>query len=372
MRPLSVGVIGCGRAACELHLPTLRRISEAEVVAVADPDPAARERAGERFGVTRRIGDYRELLGDESIEAICVAAPTDLHAEVTLAALDAGKHVLVEKPLALSLDDCDALVERASATGLRAMVGFNLRWHRHARRARELIRRGRLGAVSLLSSTFASPSLLREVPPWRADPARGGGLLAMQAVHHLDLWRFILGQEIEEVFCSTPPSGGAEARPGDAGVVARGSGGTTIAGSFSAVTGQENEFAVYGSDAWLRASLYRFDSFELVPREAAMGDIGWRARRPGRLIAELVRAAPSIRRGGDFDVSYQAEWRQFAGAIRRGEPVGCGFDEAREATRILLAVLESAETGRGVRVADAPRTMRDSPRAPTGAPAPLA
>jgi predicted dehydrogenase len=370
MRRLSVGVIGCGRAACDLHLPTIGRSSEAEVVAVADPDPAALDRVGERFGVTRRSGDYRELLADESIEAICVAAPTDLHAEVTLSALDAGKHVLVEKPLALSIDDCDALVERASATGLKAMVGFNLRWHRHARRARELIRRGGLGEVGLLSSTFASPSLIREVPPWRADPARGGGLLAMQAVHHLDLWRFLLDQEIEEVFCSTP--GAAEPGPVTAGVVASGSGGTTIAASFCAATGQENEFAVYGSEAWLRASLYRFDSFELMPREAAAGDIGQRARRSARLLAEIARAAPNIRRGGDFEVSYQAEWRQFAGAIRRDEPLECGFEQGREATRVLLAVLQSAELGTAVRVADARRAIADPQPAPAGAQEPLA
>jgi myo-inositol 2-dehydrogenase / D-chiro-inositol 1-dehydrogenase len=356
VRPLRVGIIGCGRAARDLHLPTLGRIAEAEVVAIADPSPEALSQAGESFGIGRRSSDYQELLSDESIEAVCVAVPTDLHTEVTLAALDAGKHVLVEKPLALTLDDCDLLVERAAESGLKTMLGFNLRWHRLARRARELARHGDLGQVSLLSTAFVSPSLLREMPPWRANPARGGGLLAMQSVHHLDLWRFLLAEEIEEVFCM-PSRQVGEAGPGTAVISASTSSGVGIAGLFCAVTGQENEVAIYGSDAWLRASFVRFDSLELMPRDVAAGDVGWRARRPARSLAELARAAPALRRGGDFALAYQTEWRQFVEAIRLDGPIECGFEDGREAARILLAAIESSETGETVRVADAPRAI---------------
>jgi predicted dehydrogenase len=353
MRPVSVGVVGCGRAALDAHLPALARIAEANAVAVADPDTAALA-AAERQAVPRRTDDYRELLAEESIEAICVATPTETHTEIALAALDAGKHVLVEKPLALSLGECDALVERAAATGLKATVGFNQRWHRLARRARTLIRGGRLGEISMLSSTFASPSLLRDVPPWRVDPARGGGLLALQAVHHLDLWRFLLDREIEQVSCSgdvAGPGGGSRALA----IAASAAGGTRISGSFSAVTGQECGFAVYGEEAWLGASLYRFDSFELVPREATAGDGGHRLRRPARLASELVRAAPSIRRGGDFACSYQEEWRHLARAIRGLEPLECGLDQGRETTRALLAAQESLAAGRPAQVGGAHR-----------------
>jgi predicted dehydrogenase len=342
----------------ELHLPALARIEEADTVALADPDRGALDRAGERFAVARRSEDFRELLADDSIEAVGVAAPSYLHTEITLAALDAGKHVLVEKPLALSLDDCDLLVEGAAESGLRTMVGFNLRWHRLARRARELVRRGALGKVSLVSSTFISHTLLNELPSWRADPSRGGGLLAMQSVHHLDLWRFLLGEEVEQVFCGvsseTPATG-----PGSAVINASTGSGIGIVGSFCALTGQENELAVYGSDAWLRASFVRFDSLVLMPREETGGDLRWRARRPARSLVEIARAAPALRRGGDFALAYQAEWRQFAEAIRNGGPIECGFEDGREATRILLAAVESAETGRTVPVADAPRTLNE-------------
>ena len=183
----------------------------------------------------------------------------------------------------------------------------------------------------------------------------------MQAVHHLDLWRFLLAEDLGEVFCGAAAGTGGASGADTAAIVASTSGGVRIAGEFCAVTGQENEFAIYGSEAWLRASLYRFDSFELMPREATGGDFARRASGVGRFAAELARAAPSIRRGGDFDASYVAEWRHFVGAIRRDAPVECGFDEGREATRILLAALESAQAGRPVRLADAPRAVELAP-----------
>src|SRR5262245_29562180 len=191
MSRLRVGVIGAGRAARDLHLAALARMDDAESVALADPDREALDDAADSFGVEHRSTDYRELLADDGIDAICIAAPSDLHAEIGLAALDAGKHLFVEKPLALSIEDCDRLVERAATAGVRTMVGYNLRFHRHVRRARELIQGGALGDPTLLTTTWASGSLIGEIPPWRADPSHGGGVLAMQAVHHLDLWRYL-------------------------------------------------------------------------------------------------------------------------------------------------------------------------------------
>src|SRR5436309_895426 len=111
MKPLRVGVIGCGVAANDLHLPALARIAETETVALADPSREALNATGARFGIDRLSGDYRELLDDRSIDVVCIAAPTELHTEIALATIDAGKHLLVEKPLAVSIDDCDLLID---------------------------------------------------------------------------------------------------------------------------------------------------------------------------------------------------------------------------------------------------------------------
>ena len=352
MKPLRVGVIGCGRAAYLHHLPALARIAEAQAVALADPSPEALNAVGDHFEVNRRSSDYRRLLEDPSIDAVCITAPSYLHTEIALEAMDAGKHLLVEKPLALSVEDCDLLIERASGSSVRTMLGFNLRWHRHVRRARELIEAGELGKLKLITTAFVSHSLDGEIPAWRADPARGGGLLAMQAVHHLDLWRFLLSQEIDRVACLAAMDADPQVGPATAGVVASSDGGVEISSAFCARTGQENQFAVYGSDGWLQASLYRFDGVETTSRDGTPGDIRSHLRRPARFLTQLTRAFPMLRRGGDGAASFDAEWRHFADAIQHDKPIECDFEDGREVCRVLSAVLESARTGTTVRIAE--------------------
>jgi myo-inositol 2-dehydrogenase/D-chiro-inositol 1-dehydrogenase len=356
--PLRVGVIGCGRAGLTRHLPALARISGIEAVAAADPSPAALEAVRRAFGIARRTSDYHELLSDASLDAVCVAVPVPLHAEIASSVLAAGKHLLVEKPLALSLDECDALVEQASEAGRTAMVGFNLRWHRHVRRAREAIRTGRLGDVLLVRSVFTNPSSFRLAEPgWRRDPARGGGMLALQGVHHIDLWRFLVEDEVEEVFALTDPGeGGPEA----AVLAASTSTGIRLGAELCAGTSADNEVAVYGSEGRLRASLYRFDGLEMASRSQAGGELRHRLGGLARFARELVGSASRMRGGGEFVASYEAEWRHFLDAVAHGTPVDCTLEEGREAVRVLLAALESAALGRPVRVEDAPRLSPES------------
>src|SRR6185436_2786222 len=145
--PLRVGLVGCGWVSEVCHLPALRDIREAEVVAVADLDRERAERMAGQYGIARRHTDYRALLDDPRVEAVAVCVPSRSHLEVALAALDAGKHLFIEKPLTADLDDCDRLVERASRSPVKAMVGFNMRWHRLVRQARDLIAGGALDPI---------------------------------------------------------------------------------------------------------------------------------------------------------------------------------------------------------------------------------
>jgi predicted dehydrogenase len=353
MRPLGIGVIGCGRAGVDLHLPVLARSKDTEPVAVADSSREALDHAGDLFGIDRRSTDYRELLVDPAVEAVCIAAPNDLHAEIALAAMDAGKHVFVEKPLAPSVEECDQLVERASTSGVRTMLGFNLRHHRHVRHARELIREGGLGELKLLTSISTSHSGVGHGAGWRSDLERGGGMLQLMAVHHIDLWRFLLGDEVEEIACA--PATDRESFT-TTGIVASTRGGVSISTGLSSVSGQANEFAVFGSDAWLRASIYRFDGFESLGREDNQGGLGRHLRRQAAAVADLAGALLRLRRGGDFEATYAAEWRQFAEAVRWDGPIDCSFEDGREVARIVAAIDESLRTGTSLRVGDpAPR-----------------
>jgi len=349
--PVGIGIIGCGFAAAKLHLPALRALREAKIVAAADLDRSRLTQVADRFGIPMRSEDFRLVLDNPAVDAVAVCVPPAAHTAVTLAALEAGKHVLVEKPLALSLDDCDRLIERAARSDRVVTVGFNMRWHRLVRRARTILAQGILGRLSLLRSVFTSGSRFEErYQPWRARREQGGGVLTEFGVHHYDLWRFLLDSEVEEVF--------AMAGGGSATVTGRMASGVLVEAGFSEITGGRNEFDLFGAAGQLHLSCYRFDGLEVAGiRELYPGSPAIRLRRLGRLIRELPESVPAMRRGGDHIDSYRAEWLHFLAAIRGGRSAGAALLDGRRALEVALAALESAATGRPVACGRAPRAL---------------
>ena len=108
---LRFGLIGCGRVTETLHLPALKQLDDADVVALADISGDRLNKVADLFHIPDRYPDYQCLLADCSIDAVAVCVPARFHVDVALAALEAGKHLFIEKPLALGLDECDRLIE---------------------------------------------------------------------------------------------------------------------------------------------------------------------------------------------------------------------------------------------------------------------
>ena len=129
----------------------------ARVVALADLDPDRAQLLGERFGVARRYREPQELLADPAVEVVGVLVPATDHAEVTIAALGSGKHVLVEKPLATSLADGERMIAAAAESAAKACVGFNLRAHPLVGRARELLASGVVGKIEAMHGVLSGP-----------------------------------------------------------------------------------------------------------------------------------------------------------------------------------------------------------------------
>ena len=117
---LKLGIIGCGWAAVNLHLPTLRRMPEYEVVAVADMNLDQAQTIGNRFEVRHRFREASELMAYPALDAVAICAPPGDHASLAVAAINAGKHVFIEKPLTLTLDQADRLVESVTRTDKRS------------------------------------------------------------------------------------------------------------------------------------------------------------------------------------------------------------------------------------------------------------
>jgi myo-inositol 2-dehydrogenase / D-chiro-inositol 1-dehydrogenase len=310
-RMIRLGVVGCGDVTQLRHLPALRRVSGVKVSALADINPARLECVAGQFGVARRYTDYRRLIEAGEVDAVAVCVPPQLHAEIALAALEAGKHLFIEKPLALSLEECDLLRERAAAhVALKIMVGFNMRWHRLVCAARETVRRNELGEIKLVRSVFTSGVRLGDgFADWRMHRQSGGGALFELGVHHFDLLRFLFEREIEEVYASSLSEGET------AIVAARMNGGIQVVSAFSEGTCENHEIEIYGERGWLRLSCYRADGLEQFGAAEYPGAVMTRLRGLTRTILEVPRILRQSRRGGDYVASYEGEWRHFIGSI---------------------------------------------------------
>jgi predicted dehydrogenase len=330
------------------HLAALRRVRGVEAVALSDVDAARLSGVAERFGVARRYADWRGLVEDAGVDAVAVCAPPALHAPVALAALEAGKHVFVEKPLALTLEDCDLLAARAArASGLKAAVGFNMRWHRLVRGAREVIARGELGRVKLVRTVFASGA--RAQPGragWRARRESGGGAIFELGTHHFDLVRFVLGREAREVYASCDEGDETSV------VTLKIEGGAQVSTALSEGTCEGHELEFYGERGWLRVSCYRADGVERLEAGQYAGSLRARAGGLARSLRSLPRVLAQARKGGDYLNSYAEEWRRFAEAVRGQAEVCATLEDGRRALEIALAANESSRAGRAVGVGD--------------------
>ena len=326
--PLRIGFVGCGRVTAELHLPALARLEDVEAVALADPDTACARRVAGEFGIARVHPDAATLAADPAVDLVAVCSPPRHHAEGALAALAAGRHVFVEKPLALELESADALV---AAVGDRvAAAGFNLRVHRQVVAARQALAEGRLGELRMIRTHWTAAA---RPAGWRADPVQGGGALWELAIHHLDLWRFLSGRE--------PTGVRASGDDETLALTAQIEGGPLLATTVAVDTSDANQVELAGEHGRLLLDLYRGDGPLWMPIGRAAGGVGVRLRAAAGSAASLPRQALAARGGGDYRLSYTAEWEAVLAAVRDGTPPPANFEDGRRAVALAVAAERS-------------------------------
>ncbi|NBD26863.1 Gfo/Idh/MocA family protein [Paenibacillus glycinis] len=189
MAKARVGIIGCGGIANGKHLPSLAQVKEAEIVAFCDIIVEKAEEAKAKYGneESKVYADYKELLKDASIDVIHVCTPNDSHATISIDALEAGKHVLCEKPMAKTAADARKMLEAAKRTGKKLSIGYNNRYRADSRYLKQAVEAGELGEVY-----FAKAHAIRRraVPTWGVfldEEKQGGGPLIDIGTHALDL-----------------------------------------------------------------------------------------------------------------------------------------------------------------------------------------
>jgi predicted dehydrogenase len=327
--PLRVAVLTCGAIVTKGHLPGFAALGRdvVDVVAFQSRTPATAEAACAQWGSGDVVADWRAVLDRSDVDAVDICAPNAMHAELAIAAAEAGKHVLVEKPVATTVADADAMVSAAASAGVVLMAAHNLRFAAPYAAAARAVADGLVGEIVgvRVAMGHGGPEGWTRDAGWFRDPAlAGGGALLDLGIHVADLVRAVTRLEVDSVsaFVRRPSEGAVEESGTAALSFANGAVGS-LSASWSVRGTQDHQLLVHGTDGTLAV-----ERGSAVVRPAGGGD---------KVVVEPPSPAPDL-------------LRNFV-AVCRGEaaPV-VGPSDGRAALAIIEAAYRSAASGRAERV----------------------
>jgi len=216
MKKLKTAIIGTGFMG-KVHADGLRRLPEVELVAVAGSSGERARQFGNTIGLDRTTGDFREVIDDPTILAVHVLTPNALHYPICRAALEAGKHVLCEKPFTLTVAEARELVHLGASTALAHGIQHNLRYYPVVQQIRRMIEAGDLGEILIVQGTYSQDWLLHETDwNWRVNSAANGPLRAMGDIgsHWMDLIQHLTGLRITALCADLATLHPARQQPG--------------------------------------------------------------------------------------------------------------------------------------------------------------
>lgn len=334
-----VCLVGAGRAGMVHALNFRRAIPEADLVAVVDSRPEVVEASARELGLERGYASLAEAADRVPFDAVVIGAPTFVHCQVTLEAAALSKHILCEKPMARTLEECDRMAEAAERAGVALQLGFMRRFDRNYQLAKAMVDSGEIGEVTLVRSVTRGPGL---PPPWYYDFSRSNGLLAEVNSHDCDTIRWFGGSEVATVFAQA----GAFYRPDirdshpafhDCAVVSL----RYESGRFGLIDGACP--AGYGYDSRLEVTGTRGVVFVGQMHEESVVSC---TKESG--VVQPVSASWRVK----YREAYLAEDRHFVECLLKGERPRVGSDEGKRALAIVLAANRSIATGTPVELAD--------------------
>ena len=344
---LRVGIIGCGKIAQLRHAPEYLENEHCRLVGFYDHVPERAEAIAERFGA-RAFPSIEALL--EQTDAVSVCSANTAHASATIQALNAGRHVLCEKPMAMTIEDCEAMVEAARRNDRLLMVGHNQRFAPAHVRAREMIQNGEIGKPLAFHTCFAHSgpeSWTGTANTWFFDKKRAVlGVLADLGIHKTDLIQFLLGEDIVRVQAVMKtldkhyPDGTPITVDDNAMCLYETASGAvgTLHVSWTLYNHQEiNSTQIYGTKGALR--LYDDPDDSLILERA---DGGVERLSLDKITTNDEQKAGGRRSTGVIDA--------FVDAILFGKPTPANGEEALKAMRVIFAAEESAKTGRAIEI----------------------
>lgn len=341
MEKLKIGVIGCGSIAQHRHLPEYAMNRNVELVAVCDINEARAAEIAETYGV-KAYSDYNELIKNAEVDAVSVCTPNYLHAPVSIAALEAGIHVLCEKPMATSREEAEAMIAAAEKSGKKLMIAHNQRFVPSHQKARELIANGEVGKIYSFRTAFGHGG----PEGWSVEGKEGWffqkekafvGAMGDLGVHKTDMIRYVLGEEITEVgaFVETNAKDFADVDDNAVCVLKTESGIIgTLAASWAYNSKEDNSTIIYGEKAILRME---DDPVNSLVVQYAKGDI----------VNYQLGKIQSNDEGGQSN-SHVIE--KFVHSILSNQEPAVPGEEGMKSLQVILAALQSNETKQIIKV----------------------
>lgn len=342
---LHIGVIGCGKIAQVRHLPEYAANKNASLAGLYDLNPDRAQSLAKQYGA-KAYASVKELLGDETIDAVSVCSANISHAEIAVAALRAGKHVLCEKPMATTPEDCEAMVEAARLSGKKLMIDQNQRLAGAHVKARELIAAGAVGRVLTFRTAFrhGGPETWSVDPgasTWFFDKKRAAmGAMADLGVHKTDLIQYLLGQKVVETSAAlcTLDKKFADGTPitvdDNAVCIYRMDGGAvgTMTASWTNYGPEDNATVISGTEGVLRIYDDPAHALILIGRDGTTTCYD----------VDEIQTNDHQTKSGVIDL--------FVDWVEGRAAEGISGESVLPAMRAVFASIESSETGRAVRV----------------------
>lgn len=326
---MKVGLIGA-KLQAQRRAPVLQSFPDTELVAISAAHIESAQALATKMGCEAMVS-WESVVRRKDLDAIVVCTPPHLHAQISIAAMKSGKHVLCEKPLARTLQEAEAMVEAARVNGVKLKCGFNHRHHPAIQKAKEWLDRGRIGKPYFIRCRYGICGRPNYEKEWRADPKIvGGGQLMEQGNHAIDLSRWFLGEFTEVAAFTANYFWKTEPLEDNAFVLMRTKDGR-IASIHSSLTQWKNlfSFEIFGSEAYITVEglggSYGNEQAILCKREF------------------LKPFAEEIIEFRGKDRSWYEEWKEFIGSVKENrEPLGSGYD-GLVAMQLVSAAYESAQ-----------------------------
>jgi UDP-N-acetyl-2-amino-2-deoxyglucuronate dehydrogenase len=334
---LHFGLIGCGRVAPR-HAQSLAQLYETELLAVADTRESRAVHFAAEYGATA-YSDYRRVLDRHDIDAVSICVPSGLHAQVALDAISAGKHVLVEKPIALTLADADAMIAAAANAGRTLAVVLQNRYNHPMRQLRQLIDNNEMGRIHLGAACvrWYRPQSYYE-DGWHGTWAMDGGALMNQSIHHIDALQWLMGP-VQSVTAYTATRAHRMETEDVAVAILRFANGALASVEGSTLTWPQNlegSVAIFGEHGSVKIG-------GTALNRIVMWKVAGQLEQEAELLTSQVVDPPSV-----YGYSHREVIHDFARALLDGRTPGTPGAEARKSLELVLAMYESAKSGNEV------------------------